>query len=501
MKKNELKSGVILSYIGMIANIIVQLFFTPIILRYLGQNEYGIYTLVASVVNYLSLCSLGFGASYLRFFSRIRVKNDEEELANFNGMYLLLFLVFSCIALVFGIFLTINSELVFGNNLSFADQVLGKRLLIILTVNISITMFTTVFNSMISAYECFIFQKVVILLSIVINPIVTFPALFLGGGSLAIVIIMTSISFICLIVDIWYCVVKLKLRFAFNRMNFSLLKEMGVFSFFLLLNAIIDQINWSVDKLLIGRIIGTVEVAIYGVASQINNLYLNLSTAVSGVFAPKVNMMVAEDVGDEKLTDLLISVGRVQFIILALVASGFCLFGKFFVYLWAGKGYESAYYMALFLILPLTIPLIQNVGVEIQRAKNKHQFRSIIYLIIAISNIFLSILLIKLFGGVGAAAGTAISLVLGNGVIMNWYYYRHLGINIIKFWKSIAELGRAMIVPVFVGIGWVTIIGVNSIINFVLGIILYTVLYCVCVYWIGLNTREKEQVLLLIKKL
>ena len=49
----------------------------------------------------------------------------------------------------------------------------------------------------------------------------------------------------------------------------------------------IDQVNWSVDSIILGHVWGTAVVAVYGLASRMNSLYLNFSTSISGVFAPR----------------------------------------------------------------------------------------------------------------------------------------------------------------------------------------------------------------------
>ena len=139
---------------------------------------------------------------------------------------------------------------------------------------------------------------------------------------------------------------------------------------------IVDQINWNLDKFIIGRFWGTITVAIYGVASQINTLYMSFSTSISSVFAPRVNKMVAADSSDKELTNLFTRIGRTQFIVLSLIGTGFIFFGRPFINMWAGADYDEAYIITLILIIPVTIPLIQNIGIEIQRAKNMHKFRS-----------------------------------------------------------------------------------------------------------------------------
>ena len=97
-----------------------------------------------------------------------------------------------------------------------------------------------------------------------------------------------------------------------------------------------------------------------------------------------------------------------------------------FIQAWGGAEYAPAYWVALLLIGPVTVPLIQNIGIEIQRAKNMHQFRSKVYFCMAIGNAIVSVPLGMKFGGIGCALGTAISMIVGNGFIMNWYYQAHI---------------------------------------------------------------------------
>ena len=120
--------------------------------------------------------------------------------------------------------------------------------------------------------------------------------------------------------------------------------------------------------------------------------------------------------------------------------------------MWGGPEYGDSYYVALLLIIPVTVPLIQNLGIEIQRAKNKHKTRAIVYLCIAIANIFISIPLIRQFSSIGAAIGTTISLVMGNIFFINWYYYKYIGLDILTFWKNIISFFPGMILPIVVGV-------------------------------------------------
>ena len=492
MKTNQLKIGVILSYITMFAQNIIGILYTPIMLRLLGKSEYGLYQLVYSVVSYLGLLSFGFGSAYVRFYSRYKVKDDEDGIARLNGMFITIFLIIALISILAGSVLVVNVELIFKQGLTPSEINTARILMILMVFNLAVTFPSSVFDSYVTAHECYFFQRIVSLLQTVLNPFLTLPLLLMGYKSISLVVVTTVLTLGKFILNVYYCRNKLNMQFKFKNMQFSLLKEIWVFSFFIFLNMIVDQINWSVDKFILGMFGGTVAVAVYAVGGQINTLYMSLSSSVSSVFIPRINTIVADSDDNAKLTDIFTRVGRIQFIVLALVLFGFVLLGKYFISVWAGDGYDSAYYVVLLLIIPVTVPLIQNLGVEIQRAKNMHKFRSIVYFIIAIGNVLLSIPLTKVYGEVGAALGTAITMTLGNVIIMNWYYHARVKLDMKYFWNNIFSLLPAILVSFFIGLAVSKVIAVDSIINFIIVGCIYVLAYIICMYFFGLNSYEKS---------
>lgn len=498
---NQRKAGVLLSYAGELVKILVILIYTPIMLRLLGQSEYGLYQLVYSVVSYLSLLSLGFGSSYLRFYSRYKAKNDEDEIAKLNGMFMIIFCSISVICILCGTVMIGNIRTIFGTGLTDSEYETARVLMGLLIINLAMTFPNSVFNCSITAYEKFLFQKLLILLQNLFSPFLTLPLLIMGYGSIGMVSVTTFLTFALLLSNMFYCFKKLHIRFAFKGLKIALLKEMWVFTFFIFLNQIIDQINWSVDKFLLGRLAGTTAVAVYGVGGQINTLYLQFSSSVSSVFIPKVNRIVAESDDDTQLTKLLTKVGRIQFIVLGLILSGFICLGMPFVKIWAGAEYGASYAVALLLIIPVTVPLIQNLGVEIQRAKNMHKARAVVYLAIAVANVFVSIPLIKIMGPAGAALGTAISLIAGNVIFMNWYYHARIGMNMFYFWKEIAKFVPALIGPCVVGIIIMNFANITGLVKLGVFAIVYTVVYGLSMYFLGMNEEEKQLVMGLIRKI
>lgn len=498
---NQRKAGVILSYAGQFAKILISVIYTPIMLRLLGQSEYGLYQLVYSVVSYLSLLSLGFSSSYIRFYSRYKVHNDEDGVARLNGMFLLIFVILSIVCILCGFVMLGNIREIFGSGLTDSEYSTAKILMALLIINLAITFPNSVFTCSITAHEKFLFQKFLILLQNICNPLLSLPLLIMGYGSIGMVSVTTLLTLLVLVMNIYYCFHNLHIRFCFKEFQIRLLKEMWLFTFFIFINQIIDQINWSVDKFLLGRFAGTTAVAVYGVGGQINSMYIEFSSSVSNVFVPKINRIVAESNDDRELTKLFTKVGRIQFIILGLILSGFIFFGFPFVKIWAGSDYADSYVIALLLIAPVTVPLIQNLGIEIQRAKNMHKARAVVYLFIALANIAISIPLIKFMGPVGAALGTAISLLAGNIVFMNWYYHARIGMNMFYFWKEIAKFIPALIAPCAVGFVIMKFATITGLVKLGVFAIIYTAVYAFSMFFLGMNAEEKQLVIGPIRKI
>lgn len=491
-KINELRLGAILSYIILGLELIVGLVYTPILTKTLGQAEYGLYSLVASIISYLTVLDFGFGSAIVVYTARYRANDDKDKENKLHGMFLIIYTIIGIIAGIIGYILYLNVDKLFGKSMSIQEIEKARVMMLILMANLVITFPMSIFSSTITAYEKFVFAKTVNILRIIINPIVMILLLRKGYRAIGIVTATTILNIITLIINMIYCLKNLKMKFDFKKFDFKILKEIFYFSFFIFLNTLVDKANWSIDQFILGSILGTVTVAIYNIATQFNTIYLSFSTAISGLLLPRVTQMEAKKATDEEFSEFFIQMGRIQYIIMALIITGFGLVGKEFILIWQGKDYIQSYYIACILMTPVTVPLIQNTGLSILQAKNKHRFRTVIFFLIAILNVAISIPLAQKYSGIGAAIGTSLSLIIGQIVIMNIYYYKKIHIDIPKFWKEILRM-TIPIIPTFI-IGW----GINqaiiahSYIVLLVKIIIYTLIYVILIWNFGMNTYEKE---------
>ncbi|RBP04715.1 O-antigen/teichoic acid export membrane protein, partial [Rossellomorea aquimaris] len=439
-KMSEMKAGAILSYLSLFITITIALTYTPIMLRLLGQSDFGLYALIGSVAAYFSVMDMGLGNAVVRYTARNKAIGDKGSEANLNGMFLILYTIIGLLTIIIGAIFLKMIDNIFGASLTVSELNKAKIMVVVLIVNFALSFPLSIFGSIMNAYEKFIIVKVVGITRSIMIPIITLSVLFLGYGPISMVVITTVINISCLLFNVFYCFKNLKINFYFGNLDFGLLKEILGYSSFIFLNIIVDQIYWNTDQFILGALTGTLSVAVYAIAMQFITIFKMFSTSISNLFLPRASAMVAKNASNEILTETMIKYGRVQYIIMSYVLSGFILFGYQFITIWAGDNYSNAYYIVLIVMIPLTIPLIQNFGISILQAKNLHGFRSIVYLIIAILNILISIPLVIKYDGIGSAVATGLSLILGHIIIINIYYNRKIGINIILFWKNILQM-------------------------------------------------------------
>lgn len=494
MKVNQLRAGVVMTYLNIGLGSLIPFLYTPIMLRLLGQSEYGLYSLANSVVGYLSLLSFGLGSTIVRYVAKYRAEGKKEQEEKVIGLFIIMYSALAILVLAAGWIISCNVEPIFHRGLTEAEIDKIAVLVRIMAFNTAISFPISVFGSIVMAHEKYVYRQAVNILSTIAAPCGNLIALYLGFGSIGLTVVTTIIQFSMLPLNAVYCFKALQIRPRFRRLPIGLIRELMQFSVFIFLGSVVDMLFWATDKVILGMLASTAVVAVYNIGGSFNTMMTNISTAFSGVLTPKVTVMVTKDASPGQLTELFIRVGRLQYLIIALALSGFIVFGRQFIILWAGPDYESAYYIALATLIPLAVPLIQNTGLSIVVAQNRHQFRSIVYLVIAVLNVISTYLAVPHWGALGAAVCSGISYTVGQIIIMNIYYYKVTKLDIPAFWANIAKMSVIPGSMIIVGILGIWKMDLSSWGTLLLMILIYTVVYAAGMYFLSMNDYEKDVV-------
>ena len=491
MAINQLKAGAALSYVIIGLNSVVGLVYTPFMLRRLGQSEYGLYALAASVIAYLTVLDLGFGNAVVRYTAKFRAEGRVREQEEMFGMFLVLYGVISVVAFALGMVLYLNVDGLFSRSMTAAEVDKVRVMLMRLSFNLAFTFPMSIWGSIITAYENFVFQRVVSIARIVLNPLVMVVLLLYGYKAVAMVVVTTLFNVATLTVNWWYCRHRLGVRVRLGRFNGKFLREVTVYSFWIFLNAIMDRIYWSTGQFVLGVFRGAATVAVYAVAIQLLQMYYSFSTAISGVFLPKVTAMVAHGATNKEISRLFIRTGRVQYVVLSYIYFAFLLFGLPFVRLWAGAGYDGAFYVSAAFFTVTLVPLVQNLGLTILQARNQMKFRSLWIFGVSVGSLAVSIPASKYFGMAGCTTATALAVLVGHGIGLNIYYKRKQGLDIGRFWLEIGRMSVAPVLLLLAGLAVQHYVPVRGIPDFLLGVICYTAIFGVMSYAFVMNSEER----------
>lgn len=495
LQVNQIRVGAVLSYISMGLSTVISLVYTPIMVSSLGKGEYGVYSTVIPIISYLTLLSLGLGSAYVRYYSRAKVEQDRREMAKLNGMFLITYTVLGLVLLTLGYALSLKGELVFGSKWTAEQLALGSRLLRIMSLTAALSFPFSVFESHVTIYERYLFQKIVLMGKQVLNPMLTIPLLLLGFQSEAVAWMSLFFTVASGVLNIYYCFVKLRMPVDFRHYDFTLMREMVGFTVWVFIGIVVDNINWGIGQLMMNWQRGAEAAAVYNLSNQLNTYYLAFATAVANVLTPRVHRMVAQGESNSELSRLFTKVGRIQFMVMMMVLLGFVAIGQPFMETWAQSDDSfTDYIVTLLLFISTLIPAIQTVGLEIQRAKNMHKFRSVSYLIVAMVNALLMIPMCKLWGGIGVATCILFTTLVGNVLLMNWYYKRHIHLNIRWFWKKICQLLPSMVPPLLAALVIAVFADVHGYLEMALCGCIFVAVYGLSLWLFGMNRYERELV-------
>ena len=297
-----------------------------------------------------------------------------------------------------------------------------------------------------------------------------------------------------------YVKFKLKEKAKYYKFDKKLIVEIATFALAVFLQAIVNQVNQNLDNTILGIMTSTSIVTVYSIALTLYTCFISLVTALSNMFGPKATKLVAKGVSGEQLTDFAIGPGRIQTLIALLGILGFIVVGKDFIRIWMGDGFDDVYIITLILIIPALIPLIESVTNTILDAMMKRMARSIALLGMCVINVAASIIFIKMIGFIGAAIGTAISVIVGHGIIINLYLHRCIGLNVPRMFKEIFK----GLLPAFLlclAIGYlISLIPGSNIVFFGIKVVLLVIEYGMIMYMFGMNEIEKQYIKNMIKR-
>lgn len=492
---NQLKTGAFLNYTTIFLTNVIGLLMTPFILNHLGKNEYGIYLTIGALVGTISLLDFGLNNTIVRFVAKYKAENDTVGQENFLATTMLLYLGISSLVIIIGIVFYGYIDSYFTK--MTPDEIgIAKVIFAIFIFNLAIGLPGGSLTGICYGYEKFVFPKTVNIVRYILRSLAILGILMLGGKAVALVIIDSIFNLIIIGITGYYVFKKLDVKIKLHSFSINFIKHIFSYSTWIFVFALVSIFQWQAGHWVLGRIASPEVLSIYGIGIVLGTYYGAFSTAISSVFLPRATKMSVGNATGEELTDMMIKIGRISFIILMFILTAFILFGRQFVNLWVGKelgedGSYQSWVIALMIMVAYTLPLVQGFGNSILEAKSKLKFKAILYLSFMILGTVLGAFLATDYGAIGMMTGSVIAWLIVQNV-MNFYYHINIGLNILRFFKElfnktllavIIAIGFGFLINLIPGLGWI---------NFLIKASIYTIIFCIITYFIAFIDFEKE---------
>jgi O-antigen/teichoic acid export membrane protein len=421
--------GTVTKYVVLALNIGLGIVLMPFTVSHLGQAEYGVWMLVASMTAYFQLLDLGYGNGVVRHLVDADRRGDADDVNRIASTFVW---VYGGIAMIVGAAIAVMLTTVVPRfpHLSPAQVRVAQWLFAILGVRVAIGFPLTVFGAVTNARQGFALNNLVAGVTVVASGVCTYAVLESGGGLVTLVAATTLVNVLGYAGYAWTAYrVMPTLRIRPSYFSAAHWRDVTSFSLYLFVINIAGQISFNIDNVVIGATLGPVAVAVYTIALRLSEYQRRLCDQFSGMLFPVV-MAFGADRDREALKRTLIEGNRIA---LALVAgAGVCLvgFSQPLIVRWMGSAFAGS--VAPFNVLALAgvIVVSQAASSNVLIAVGRHRTVTWIWLAESAFNLVLSLILVRRMGLVGVAVGTLVPLVIGHLVVMLTAACRAVGLSV-----------------------------------------------------------------------
>ncbi len=501
LKSKSKKTAVALSYCSLVLQTLSTMILTRFYLDQLGKDTYGLYQMIYSVAQYILILDLGISTVMVRYISEFQAKDDKKKAENFAFHFAIIVGIILVFVAAIGIIVNFNIEGIY-RNLTAEEYAVSHQLMNIMIVQLVFTIISHYFKGLCEAHENFTFTRTVNMTQIILNFVLAVVFVKMGMGIIGIATANTVVIILNTLATAVFALTVSKFRIRFHHWEFSFFKPVFMLMMAMLLQAVVGHVNSSADKTILGIMCTKSDVSVYAVAATVITMFNTLPSTISGVYQPSATRMVVNNATSEELTDFIIRPGRLQFMLTGGFIAGFIVFGQDFVVCWAGKDMKDAWLYVLLILVPNMIPLIQNICLSILNAMDKRLFRSVILAAMTGINVILTVIMIKLIGPIGAPLATGISYIIGHCIIMNIYYKKKIGLNVVRMFSGIFKKTWICVLASFVLTLPLMLWNCNG--NWLILIakaLIFCVIYGALLILFGMNFNEKKMFNALVSKL
>jgi O-antigen/teichoic acid export membrane protein len=436
----NLVAGTTTRYLLLAVNVCLGIFLMPYTVRHLGTAEYGLWMLAASMTAYFQLLDLGYGSGLVRHLSAADAQRDATLVNRLLSTFVIVYAGIGLLAAV-GIASLVIWALPRFPRLAPSEIAEARFVLVVVGIRVAVGFPMTVFGAATTARQRFALTNLVATAAALLNGALTFALLALGYRVRAVVVASTAVSLASYVGYAWAARRAFPdLRLGTAAFSLPLVRQVTAFSMYTFIIDVAVQINFNLDNLVIGAAVGTAAVAVFAVALRLADFQRQLCNQLNGLMFPIVVRFNASDEPRalERLRAMMIDGTRIALTLVLGITVCLMTFAGPLISRWMGPGFEAS-------VLPLSVLAVAGIVLvgqgpadNILLGTGRHQLVAYVALGEALANLVLSVVLVRSYGILGVAIGTAVPVVVANLFILQPAACRQVQLGLRGFVRTVA---------------------------------------------------------------
>jgi len=416
------------SWFALGVNILAGIFLSPYILHHLGDDAFGLWILVFSITGYYGLFDLGIRSSIIRYVAKYSTiaRNDElnrlinTALFTYSGIGTIAILVTVAVSFYVGSIFRIS-----GSSLN-----LTRWLFLMVGSAVALSFPLGVFGGILEGLQRFYVLNLTSVSATIIRALLIVLALRHGRGLLTVTLITVSLPLVASLVNATVVLRILPLRFSLKHLSSVSLKRIASYSGATFIIIVATRLRFKTDAMVIGTFLSSAAITYFTIGSRLMDYAGEVVSGLAQLFVPMSSR--SDAAGDlSGLRKIFVAGNRACALIIFPMAAILIILGKSVIEAWMGTRYiATSYPVLLILVIPYTLMLAQSASSRVLFGMAKHRTLAIVLFLEGAANLILSIFLVRPFGILGDAAGTAIPLACTSLVFLPRHLCRVLNMRI-----------------------------------------------------------------------
>ena len=395
-------------YLAIIAEMVIGLLVLPFNVAHLGTSAYGLWMLTTSITAYFSVLDLGYSGALVKFVAQYRAKHDIRGLNEILSTTFYLFTIFGVITYVAAMIIAALLDRILHIP---PDQLhIARVVLLVTSVNVAVGTAFTVFGAVINGFQRYDINNITGTISGILAAVVNVAVLWMGYGLIPLVIATTTVRVLT------YWVYRANAYRVFRGLDLSprlfrrsRLREVTSFSVFMMLIDWANKLNYSIDAIVIGIILGTTAVAIWSVGQRLAEVTQRLTNQLNDILFPNVVDHVESSRLDRLQATLLIGT-RLSLATVVPIAVALMLMGEPLIVAWVGPDFHGSVIVVQLLALTVMVRIGNATAQTLLKGAGEHKLVAYTNIVASAVNLGLSIVLARRMGLAGVAIGTLVPI-------------------------------------------------------------------------------------------